>query len=242
MSSLKGQVAVITGSSSGIGKSIALELSKIEVQLCLLGRNPERLEVVAEMARKNSPLVKCYCVDLTKDEDVQKLPKKIGMDFEKIHMLVHSAGVIFLGKLEFSSVKDFDWQYKTNVRAPFLLTQTLLPMLRSGKGQIVFINSSAGLKAGVNNGQYAATKSALKAIADSFRNELNIEGIRVLSVYPGKTATAMQKAVFKMEGKEYKPEYLLQSENVAATVINALRMPRSAEITNIHIRPFLKSY
>jgi len=240
--SLEDQIAVITGSSSGIGKSIALGLAKQGVQLCLLGRNLEKLEVVAEMSRKDSPLVKCYCIDLTKDEDIKKLQEKLNIDFEKIDLLIHSAGVIFLGKLEFSSVKDFDRQYKTNVRAPFLLTQTLLPILRFGKGQIVFINSSAGLKAGVNNGQYAATKSALKVIADSFRNELNVEEIRVLSVYPGRTATAMQETVSKMEGKEYHPELLLQSEDIATTVVNALRMPRSAEITNIHIRPFLKSY
>lgn len=240
MSSLKGQVAVITGSSSGIGKSIALGLSKIKVELCLLGQNPERLEIVAEMARKESPLVKYYCIDLTSDEAIEKLKKKLSIDFKKIDMLIHSAGVISMGKLEFSSVADFDWQYKTNVRAPFLLTQTLLPMLRSGKGQIVFINSSAGIKVGDENGQYAATKSALKAIADSFRNELNMEGIRVLSVYPGRTATAMQEAIFRMEGKEYKPELLLQPEEVAGTVIYALSMPRSAEITDINIRPFLK--
>ena len=241
MLSLKDQVAVITGAGSGIGKSIAIELSKKGVRLCLLGRDSEKLEVVAKMARKDSPLVNCYGLDLTKDEDIEELQQKLNSDFDKIDLLIHSAGVIFLGRLEFSSVTDFDRQYQTNVRAPFLLTQTMLPMLRSGKGQIVFINSSAGLKAGVNNGQYAATKSALIAIADSFRNELNIEGIRVLSVYPGRTATAMQETVSKMEGKEYHPELLLQSKDIAVTVINALRMPRSAEITDIHIRPFLKS-
>jgi NADP-dependent 3-hydroxy acid dehydrogenase YdfG len=241
MLSLKDQVAVITGAGSGIGKSIAIGLAKKGVRLCLLGRDSEKLEVVAKMTRKDSPLVNCYVLDLTKDEDFEELKEKLNSDFEKIDMLIHSAGVISIGKLEFSSVADFDWQYKTNVRAPFLLSQTLLPMLRSGKGQMVFINSSAGMKAGVNNGQYAATKSALKAIADSFRNELNIEEIRVLSVYPGRTATSMQETVSKMEGKEYHPELLLQSEDIATTVVNALRMPRSAEITDIHIRPFLKS-
>ena len=241
MLSLENQIAVITGASSGIGKSIALELAQKGVRLCLLGRNPERLKVIADAAGKNSPLVKCYGVDLTKDEDIKKLEQKLNSDFEKLHILIHSAGLISLGRLESSSVTDFDHQYQTNVRAPFLLTQILLPMLRFGKGQIVFINSSAGLRAGINNGQYAATKSALKSIADSFRNELNAEGIRILSVYPGRTATPMQEAVTKMEGKEYHPELLLQSEDVAAAVINALRMPRSAEITDIQIRPFLKS-
>lgn len=239
--SLKNQIAAVTGSSSGIGKAITVALAKLKVQLCLIGRNPERLEIVAQTVGKDSPLVKCYCMDLTKDEDIKELQKKLNTDFGKIDMLIHSAGVISIGGLESSSVADLDRQYHTNVRAPFLLTQLLLPMLRSAKGQIVFINSSAGLKAGVNNGQYAATKSALKAIADGFRNELNIEGIRVLSVYPGRTATAMQEAVSKMEGKEYHPELLLQPEDIAATVTHALRMPYTAEITDIHIRPFLKS-
>ncbi len=241
MLSLKNKVGVVTGASSGIGKAIALALAKTGTQLCLLGRNPERLEVIAETARKDSPLVKCFYMDLIKDDDIKDLQQKLKSNFEKINMLIHSAGIISIGRLEFSSVADFDRQYKTNVRAPFLLTQALLPMLRFGKGQIVFINSSAGLKAGVNNGQYAATKSALKAIADGFRNELNIEGIRVVSVYPGRTATEMQETVSKVEGKEYHPELLLQPEDVATTVINAIRMPRSAEITDIHVRPFLKS-
>lgn len=242
MSPLKDKVAVITGAGSGIGKSIALGLAKKEVRLCLLGRNPEKFEKVAEMAGKDSPLVKCFSVDLNVDEDIQKLPKKLGMDFGKIHMLIHSAGVISLGRLEFASVSDFDRQYRINARAPFLLTQLLLPMLRTGKGQIVFINSSAGLNPGVNIGQYSATKSALKAIADSFRNELNKKGIRVLSVYPGRTATPMQETVLKTEGKKYKPRLLLQPEDIAITVINALSMPRSAEITDINIRPLLKYY
>ena len=242
MLSLKNKIAVVTGASSGIGKSIALELAKRGVRLCLLGRNPQRLKVISEAAKKDSSLVKCYGVDLAKDSDIKELQQKLNSDFEQINILIHSAGLISLGRLEFSSVTDFDRQYQTNVRAPFLLTQTLLPMLKSGKGQVVFINSSAGLRAGVNNGQYAATKSALKSIADSFRNELNAEGIRVLSVYPGRTATPMQEIVTKMEGKEYHPEILLQSEDIAVTVINAIRMPRSAEITDIHIRPFIKSY
>ena len=240
MSSLKDQVAVITGAGSGIGKSIAIGLSKKGVRLCLLGRDLEKLEVIAKMVRKNSALANCYALDLTKDEDIEELQQKLNSDFEKIDLLIHSAGVISLGRLEFSSVADFDRQYQTNVRAPFLLTQTLLPMLRSGKGQIVFINSSAALNVGVNNGQYSATKSALKAIADSFRNELNNEEIRVLSVYPGRTATPMQEAVLNTEGKKYKPRLLLQPEDIALTVINALCMPRSAEITDINIRPLLK--
>src|SRR5438094_319306 len=74
-------------------------------------------------------------------------------------------------------------------------------------------------------GQYAATKHALKAIADSLREEVNPKGIRVLTVYLGRTATPMQQAVFQQEGREYHPDTLLQPEDVASVVVNALMLP-----------------
>jgi len=242
MTSLKDKIAVITGASSGIGKAIALGLAAKGMKTCLLGRKLETLEEVAVVARKTTPQVLCYRVDLTVDQDIRELADCIMRDLVYIDLLVHSAGVISLGRLESAPVEDFDWQYQTNVRAPYALTQALLPMLRSRRGQIVFINSSAGLSAGANVGQYAATKHALKAIADSFRQEVNAEGLRVLSVYPGRTASPMQAAVFKMEGREYHPELLMQPEDVAAMVIKALSLPRSIEVTEINVRPLVKSY
>ncbi len=241
MADFKDHVAVVTGASSGIGRAIALKLAAHGASLCLVGRKLEALEAVAESARETSSRVYNYEADLTLDEDIRKLREQIQQDFGYIDILVHSAGAILLGRFEDAKIEDFDWQYRINVRAPYILTQVLLPMLKLRRGQIVFINSSAGLRASANVSQYAATKSALKAIADSLREEINDEGVRVLSVYPGRTATPMQSAVHKMEGREYHPELLMQSAEVAAMVINALSLPRSAEVTEIFIRPMNKS-
>jgi NADP-dependent 3-hydroxy acid dehydrogenase YdfG len=242
MTFLKDKIAVITGASSGIGKAIALDLAAKGVKTCLLGRKLETLEKVAVVARKTTPQVLCYQVDLTVDQDIRKIADCLHREFSCVDLLIHSAGVISFGPLESASVEDFDRQYKINVRAPYALTQALLPMLRSRRGQIVFINSSAGLNAGPNVGQYSATKFALKAIADSLRQEVNAEGLRVLSVYPGRTATQMQAAIFKMEGRDYRPELLMQPDDVAAVIVNALILPRSAEVTEINVRPLIKSY
>ncbi len=241
MTSLKNQIAVITGASSGIGKAVALGLAAQGVKTCILGRKLETLDAVAKLARKSAPQVLCYQVDLTVDQEVRKIVDRIRQDFVHVDILIHSAGVISFGGLEFTPVEDFDRQYRINVRAPYALTQALLPMLRTRRGQIVFINSSAGLNTGPDVGQYAATKHALKAVADSFRQEVNAEGLRVLSVYPGRTAGPMQEAVFKMEGREYRPELLMQPEDLASVVINALALPYSAEVTDIHVRPLAKS-
>jgi NADP-dependent 3-hydroxy acid dehydrogenase YdfG len=116
----------------------------------------------------------------------------------------------------------------------------MLPMMKPHDGQIVFINSSVGLKAKAGVSQYAATKHALRAIADSLREEVNVNGIRVLSVFPGRTDTPMQKTVQRMEERSYQPERFMQPEDVAAVVINALVLPRSAEVTDIHIRSMHK--
>ena len=98
-----------------------------------------------------------------------------------------------------------DQHYQTNLRGPYLLTQALLPLLKLRRGQIVFMNSSAGLDARANVAQYAASKHALKAIADSLREEINRDGIRVLSVFPGRTATPMQQQLHVLEGRPYQP-------------------------------------
>ncbi|MBW4502033.1 MAG: SDR family oxidoreductase [Scytonema hyalinum WJT4-NPBG1] len=239
MTVFKEQVAVVTGASSGIGKAIALGLAAQGAKLCLLGRKLDTLLAITKSV-ETSPQVVSYQVDLTLDEDIQKLKSHLVEDFGQIDLLIHSAGIISLGEMKTAPVEDLDLQYRTNVRAPYALTQALLPMLIPRQGQIVFINSSAGLTAKAGAGQYAATKFALKAIADSLRAEVNALGLRVLSVYPGRTASPMQAAIYKMEGKAYNPERLLQPEDVAACVINALSLPRTAEVTNIQVRPLVK--
>jgi NADP-dependent 3-hydroxy acid dehydrogenase YdfG len=78
---------------------------------------------------------------------------------------------------------------------------------------------------------------ALKAVADSFRQEVKVDGIRVLSVYPGRTASPMQQLVYKSQGKIYQPELLMQPADIAAMIVNAICMPRRAEVTDITLSP-----
>ena len=240
MQSLKNQIAVVTGASSGIGKSIALELAKKEVILCLLGRNSVTLQEVADQVKKSTRHVNCYQVDLSKDQEITDFGKSITKRFDGINLLVHCAGAYSAGPLESASIADFDWQYKTNVRGPYLLTQVLLSLLKSTKGDIVFINSSAVLQANARLSQYTASKQALRAVADSIRQEINAEGIRVLSVYPGRTASPMQEAIFKAEGREYNPELLIQPQDLAMMISNIICLPRTTEVTDIFLRPMIK--
>ena len=240
MEKLGNQVAVVTGASRGIGKAIALGLAQQGVKLCLVARTRETLEEVATIARKTSPQVIIYPTDLTVDENIYQLKTKLADNFGQVDIIVHSAGIFELGTMQDSSVKDLDAHYRANLRAPYLLTQTLLPMVLARKGQVVFINSSAVLRARAHMGQYTAMEHALKAITDSLREEVNVEQVRVLSIYPGRTATPRQEKFHNLEGKSYHPERLMQPEDVAEIVINSLCLPRTTEITDIYTRPFLK--
>jgi NADP-dependent 3-hydroxy acid dehydrogenase YdfG len=239
MTRLANQVAVVTGANSGIGRALTLALAAEGASVRLIGRRMEALQQVAEQASNGSV---CYQADLGIDSDITELVANLKQDVRGIDILVHSAGVIRLSPFECSSPDQLDWHYKVNVRAPYLLTQSLLPMIKARQGRIVFVNSTAGLRAGANASQYASTKHALKAVADSLREEVNADGVRVLSLFLGRTASPMQARVHEMEHRKYSPELLMQPEDVAAVVINALTLPRTAEVTEVSIRPCMKSY
>ena len=161
-------------------------------------------------------------------------------DTATVDILVHCADVVRESPMAEARIEDLDLQYKTNVRAPYLLTQSFLPLLARARGQIVFINSSVALTAKRREiGQYGATKHALRAIADSLREEVNPKGIRVLSVYVGRTATPRQKALHHSSGRPYRPEKLLQPNDLASVVVQALSLPKTAEVTEISIRPMM---
>ncbi len=240
MGSIEGQTAVITGGGSGVGAAIALALARAGVDVHLVGRRLDKLKAVAAKACSLGSNAACHSADLATGSGQKKLAQQLARNLPKLDILVQSAGVYFSSMIEQASLADFDRQYQTNVRAPYVLAQSLLPLLKARHGQVVFINSSSGIGAKATTAQYDSTKHALRAIADSLRAEVNAHGVRVLSVYLGRTASEMQKKIFRNEGKTYRPEVLLQPDDVASVVLNALCLARTAEVTDIHIRPMNK--
>jgi len=237
---LREKTALVTGASGGVGRAIAVRLAAEGVTVGLTGRSSERLEAAEAAANGVGPRSFSVVADLSNEEDVERLRSRLHATVEGLDVLVHCAGTIGHGPVHTAEVAELDRQYRANLRGAYAVTQSLLPMLEARRGQVVFINSSAGLDAGPQSGAYAATKAGLKAIADSLRGEVNEDGIRVLSVFLGRTATPMQETVCAYEGRPYKPEQLIQPADVAEMVISALRLPATAEVTEIRIRPAMK--
>src|SRR5262249_24806694 len=120
-------------------------------------------------------------------------------------------------------------QFASNVHGPCALLQALLPCIMRAQGLVIFMNSTQGLAASPGVGQYAATQHALRALADSLRQEVNDKGVRVSSVFLGRTATARQESIFALEGRTYRPELLIQPIDVANLVLQLTQLSRTAE-------------
>jgi NADP-dependent 3-hydroxy acid dehydrogenase YdfG len=242
--SLANQIAVVTGASSGIGRAIALALAAEGAALFLVARRENALSAVAQTIRAADEQARVWScpTDLSQETDIQRLGTAIERETGCLDILVHCGGAYSSGRISEATTTSFDSLYQTNVRGPFLLTKIALPLFPRGSGQIVFINSSAGLSARAGHGQFAASQHALRAVTDALREEINSHGTRVLSMHLGRTATPRMERLYDQGAKPYRPELLMQPEDVAATVRAALLLPRTAEITEIHMRPLLKSY
>lgn len=237
MSELRDRVALVTGASGAIGGALAEALADRGARLILVGRDERRLAELAERLRGRSPEIDVQPTDLADDARLRRLASRVGTAFGGVDLLLHSAGLFVGGTVEEAPIADLDRQLAINLRAPYLLTQLLLPGLRLRQGQVVFVSSSAGLTPRASVSGYAATKAALTALAIALREEVNKDGVRVLTVYPGRTVGRMQEEVKAFEGKPYEPERLVQPEDVAQVTIAALELPRTAELTEIHLRP-----
>ena len=239
--SLAPGTALVTGGTSGIGRALCVALAARGLSVVLTGRDRAR----AEETRQSLPQPERHHAvigDLGDAGFVNALAAKTQQLAEgALAVLVHAAGVHGAQPLEQISAADFDVTLATNLRAPMLLSTALLPALRRARGQVVFINSSAVNNPRPDVATYVASKAGLKAFADAFRALVNPDGVRVLSVFPGRTATPMQRASYVREGRPFQPELLLQPEDVAAAVLAALVLPETAELTELQLRPCIKS-
>jgi NADP-dependent 3-hydroxy acid dehydrogenase YdfG len=230
---------VLTGASSGIGAAIAEQLVASGRQVIGVGR---RREPLAALAERVGPGFDFHVLDLCDEEALYSFVENRLAAYPALGGLIHCAGLVVPGELGSVSPADLDQTMNVNFRAPFLLTNLLASRLAAARGQLVFVNSSAGLRASGGNAAYCASKFALRALADAARLELNARGVRVASIYPGRTATPTMERLYAAQGLDYDPALLLQPSDVAAAVLNIIEAPEHAEITDISLRPRLKSY
>ncbi len=224
------QTHVLTGAGSGIGLAVARRLAARGDRLILIARDrPRAAEVEALLPGSRSVVA-----DLS---DPAQIAGAVAELPDRIDAVIHAAGIVDLGDVADAPLASWTDQLTVNLVAPAELTRVLLPRLRATRGQVLFINSGAGLTAHAGWGAYAASKHGLKALADALRGEEAPHGVRVTTVYPGRTATPMQARVHEQEGRAYDPAAFIDPESVADAVLTALTLPRDAVISDLTVRP-----
>lgn len=221
-------IHLLTGAGSGIGAAVARRLHERGDELVLLARSPERAVELRTAYDGSTVLV----ADLARPESVESLALPDGLD-----SVVHAAGVVELGTVAELSVEDWASQLWVNLVAPAALTRVALPALRAHRGTVVFVNSSAGLTAHRSWSAYAASKHGLRALADSLRAEEAQHGVRVSTVFPGRTATPMQEKVHRQEARTYDAARWIRPDTVADAILHVLDLPADATIPDVTVRP-----
>jgi len=226
--------AVVTGASQGIGEAIATALSAAGANTILAGRSIDRLSAVQQ---KLSGSASSASVDLSNLKDIERFASDINEQHAEINALINCGGIYHRGSWQETSIEQLDELFRTNVLGTYALTKALLPSLIKTRGDVVFINSSIVNSNAMNTGDYAATQHALRGIADALRAEVNDAGVRILSIFPGRTATPRQRDIHANKAKDYRPDMLLQPSDVAEMVVACMSIPTTAEVTDLHIRP-----
>ena len=216
--------ALVTGASRGIGAAVAEALGPTH-HVILNGRDEESLAAVAA----GLPDARVWPAELTAvtEADVAGI--------ERLDVLVHSAGINRMGRIADLPAGAWRETLEVNVVAVAELTRLLLPALRRAEGHVVCVNSGSGQRANPEWGAYAASKFALKAFADALR--LEEPRLRVTTVYPGRTATDMQRELRRYEGGEFEPEKYLTPRSVARAVLAAVTAGPDAHLTELTLRP-----
>lgn len=224
--SLENKIILVTGASSGIGKEVAISISKMGADVILNGRNKERLNEVAKIINKNSTII--ISGDLTESTTIKTLVEKI----PKIDGLVHAAGIMRLLPFKFIASSDLNEMMNVNFTSPTLLSLELVKKKKINKSSsIVYISSINGSIVGSKaNSMYAASKGAISSMVKGMAIDLAKTNIRVNEVAPGMIETAgafeIENVVSKEAILEDKKKYPLatygQPEDVALACVYLL--------------------
>lgn len=187
-----GKIAVVTGSTSGIGKATAKLLAKEGAYVICVGRNAERGKQVEADIKNSGGKALFVQADVTTQAGVDNVVAEALKVGGRIDVLVNNAGVLVTVPLEGMDMsRDFDRVFQTNVKAYFMLTKAVLPHMPEGKGSIVNTASAGGLAGVPGLTSYGASKGAVVQFTRCLCAELAPRGIRVNCVLPGGTLSGM---------------------------------------------------
>ena len=240
---IQGQVAIITGASSGIGYSTALALSKAGVKVAIGARRVSRLESLAEKIKRAGGEVFYQKLDVTQRIDCDNFVKAVLAQWGTVDILVNNAGLMPLSFFKSLKVDEWDKMIDVNVKGVLYCTAAVISHMKEKKsGHIVNLSSVAGRIVFPAGSVYCATKHAVAAFTEGLRQEFSVRSnIRVTSIEPGVVATALNDTITdeSLQGfiENTKKMEALQAEDIANAILYAVDSPSHVNINEILIRP-----
>jgi len=209
---LKNKVILVTGAGDGIGRAASLSFAKQGATVILLGRTVSKLETVYDGIEANGgakPAIVPLNLEGAAEKDYDDIATSIENEFGKLDGILHNAALLgSLTTIEQYEVPVWNQLMQVNVTAPFILTRTLIPLLRlSDDASVIFTSSSVGRRGRAYWGAYAVSKFAVEGLMQVLADELDDEhhNIRVNSVNPGATRTSMRASAYPAENPIHNP-------------------------------------
>jgi len=197
MKSFKDKVAAITGASSGMGRTLAIELARRGCHLALSDVNETELAKTAQLAGQHGVRVTIAKVNVADRDAMFAWAEQAKRDHGKVNLIFNNAGVALTVPIEHCKISDFEWIMGINFWGVVHGTQAFLPLLKvSGDGHVINTSSLFGLMAVPTQGTYNATKFAVRGFTEALRMELEMEGacVSATCVHPGGIATNIAMA------------------------------------------------
>jgi len=227
------KVAIVTGSSRGIGRAISIALAKEAATIVLAARIIGKLQETAQQVTKAGGKAEIVVTDLAEEESIKNLVKVTDEKFGRLDILVNNAGITHSAKLQETRTEDWDRCFQINARAPFILCREALPLLKEAEAAyIVNIASVVGVKGYPLQSAYTASKHALRGMTISLAEELKGSNIRVHLLCPGGVDTQLVQKV----RPDIKKQDLMQPEEIAELVVYLVTHKGNAVIDELHIR------
>ena len=240
---LSGKTALVTGASSGIGRSTAIALAAAGAQVALVARRAARLDDLAAQIKADGGQALARAADVTDEGDATRAVEDAVDHFGGLDILVNAAGMTQIGKVENANLADWRYVFELNFWAGLYTSRAAIPALKAGGGDIVNVSSTAGRRpVGATFGPYAASKFALTAFNESLRAEVTLAGIRVCIIEPGATATEIHAHIKDEKVRESTRQHIekdgaMQPEDVAAAIVFVVGLPRRVNVSQLMIRP-----
>ncbi|GGE72882.1 3-ketoacyl-ACP reductase [Priestia taiwanensis] len=228
--SLQGKNAIITGAGKGIGRAIAIALAKEGVNVGLLARSEDSLQVVAKEVEAEGVKAVIATADVSVCEDITKAIETLHAGLGSVDILVNNAGIGKFGKFLDLEVAEWEEIIRVNLLGVYYATRAALPsMIEQQSGDIINISSTAGQKGAPLTSAYSASKFGVLGLTESLAMEVRKHNIRVTALTPSTVATDMAMDLGLTDGN---PDKVMQAEDIAEFVVAQLKLNK---------RTFIKS-